>query len=60
MPSEERSDAGSLLASYRRNDYSKQCVMCGAEFRGMKKSLYCGTTCKNKSYRSRIKQALSQ
>ena len=59
MPNEERSGIGSLLASYRRDDHKKQCVVCGAEFQGMRKSLYCGATCKNRAYRSRIKQALN-
>ena len=53
MEEEKRSNVGALLASYRRNDYSKQCVVCGAEFQGMKKSLYCGEPCKRREYRRR-------
>ena len=53
MGEEKRSNVGALLASYRRNDYSKQCVVCGAEFQGMKKALYCGESCKRREYRRR-------
>ena len=60
MADNQRSDVGSMLASYRRNDHSKQCVVCGAGFQGMRKALYCGTTCKNRAYRSRIRLRLSQ
>lgn len=46
--------AGRKLSALRRRE-TKECVVCGVEFRGIKKAVYCSNACRQRAKYQRAK-----